>query len=76
MTNIIMIVISQINLLLCLINDILDHKLIEENKFVPKIEKFMLRDTFNFISNMFANQMKMQKTELRFEAVAHLQRPF
>ena len=37
---IIFIVISQINLLLCLVNDILDLKLIEENKFVAKKELF------------------------------------
>ena len=38
--DIIFIVISQINLLLCLVNDILDLKLIEENKFVAKKELF------------------------------------
>lgn len=53
-TNIIKIIISQINLLLCLVNDILDLKLIEENKFVPKNEVFSPRETFNFITKMFA----------------------
>ena len=51
--DIIFIVISQINLLLCLVNDILDLKLIEENKFVAKKELFQPRETFNFITNMF-----------------------
>ena len=38
MTDIIMIAISQINLLLCQTNEILDHRLIDLNNFVPKIE--------------------------------------
>ena len=48
------IVIYQINLLLCLVNDILDLKLIEEKQFEQKIESFKLRECFSFISNMFA----------------------
>ena len=45
----IMIIISQINLLLGLVNDILDYKLIEENKFLPKNELFSLHDAFKFV---------------------------
>ena len=60
------IIITQINLLLCLVNDILDLKLIEENKFVPKNEVFSPRETFNFITNMFAPQVEMQNSTLRF----------
>ena len=52
--HLIKIIISQINMLLCLVNDILDLKLIEENKFVAKNEIFSPQDTFNFITNMFA----------------------
>ena len=33
-------VISQLNLLLCLVNDVLDIRLIQEGKFQQKIEKF------------------------------------
>ena len=55
--HLIKIVISQINLLLCLVNDILDLKLIEEDKFVPKNEIFSPRDTFNFITTMFEPQV-------------------
>ena len=36
-----------------LVNDILDIKLIEEGKFVQKIELFRPRDTFDFIMAMF-----------------------
>ena len=49
----IFIVVSQINMLLCLVNDILDLKLIEENKFVAKKELFQPREIFGFISSMF-----------------------
>ena len=34
--ELVIIIISQINLLLSLVNDILDLRLMEENKFVPK----------------------------------------
>ena len=44
----------QINLLLCLVNDILDIKLIEENKFVQKMEIFSPQATFEFICNVFS----------------------
>jgi len=42
----ILIIISQVNLLLCLVNDMLDIKLIEEGKFVPKNSLFKPRDAF------------------------------
>ena len=41
-----MIIITQINVMLGLVNDILDMKLIQENKFVPKRELFSLEDAF------------------------------
>ena len=53
------IIISQINMLLCLVNDILDLKLIEENKFVSKQELFSVKDTLDFIINMFGPQVEM-----------------
>ena len=43
---IILLVISQINLLICLVNDILDLKLIEQNRFVTRIEEFDPLETF------------------------------
>ena len=49
----ILIIIYEVNLLLGIVNDILDYKLIEEDKFVPKIELFSLEETFRFIINMF-----------------------
>ena len=47
------IIITQINLLLGLVNDILDYKLIEENNFLPKNELFSLQETFKFILEIF-----------------------
>ena len=39
-------VISQINLLLCLVNDILDLKMIQQNRFVLKEQEFCPLETF------------------------------
>ena len=64
--------ITTINLLLSIVNDILDLKLIEENKFVPRVELFSPRDTFNFITNMFRPQVANQNSTIKFEAVASL----
>ena len=47
------IVISQINLLLSLVNDMLDIKMIEEGKFAAKSHTFNVKDLFNFITLMF-----------------------
>ena len=47
-------VVQQINLLLCLVNDVLDLKLIEADKFITKETLFSPTDTFAFIINMFA----------------------
>ena len=48
-----MIIVSQINLLLCLVNDMLDLKLIEVGQFSPKVDRFKPKDTLDFISAMF-----------------------
>ena len=48
-----MFLISKVNFSLSLINDALDLKLIEDKKFVPKIEAFSLKDTFDFIIDIF-----------------------
>jgi len=52
-------VIQQINLLLSLVNDVLDIKLIEADKFVSKETVFSPKDIFKFIINMFAPQTKL-----------------
>lgn len=65
-------IIMQINLLLCLVNDILDFKLIEENKFIKKQEIFSPKSTFEFITNMFNPQAKMQNTSIEFQVLPSL----
>ena len=63
----IMLVISQSNLLLCLVNDILDFKLIKENQFMPKVELFKPIELFGFILNMFAWDVKFYGSKLFFK---------
>ena len=53
MRNTLLIIVQQINLLLSLVNDMLDIRLIFEGKFVPKNEHFKPRETFKFIKDMF-----------------------
>ena len=65
----IILIISQINLLICLVNDILDMKMIEQGKFVTRNQRFNPIDTFKFIMNIFAQQAGMQQTDLSFHIV-------
>ena len=44
--HIIFMVISQMNLLLCLVNDILDLKMIDQDRFVKRDELFKPKETF------------------------------
>ena len=53
--HIVKMIISQINLLVCLVNDILDFKNIEENKYTKKMEIFQPLKTFDFVANMFTS---------------------
>ena len=64
-----------INLLLCLVNDILDIKLIEEDKFIQKQEIFSPEATLQFITSMFSPQAAMQHTALEFEVMPSLIAP-
>ena len=73
--QILWLVISQINLVLSLVNDTLDLSLIEKGKFFPKIQSFSPTETFRFIIRVFSSQMKMQDTNLTFEPVAFLNCP-
>ena len=57
--HIVKMVISQINLLICLVNDILDLKKIEEDKYTKKMEIFSPFKTFDFIANMFTSQVEI-----------------
>ena len=68
-SKVITLVICQINLLLCLVNDILDLKMIEQNRFVERIETFRTLQTFKFIIDIFAQQAQMQRSEISFDVV-------
>ena len=50
----ILVLITQINLLICLVNDILDMKMIDEDKFVTRQEAFNPTKTFKFMLSVFA----------------------
>ena len=51
--EIVMTIISQLNLLLCLINDVLDLKMIEQGVFVARRQVFSPKETFDFILNIY-----------------------
>ena len=68
-------VISQINLLLCIVNDSLDLRLIDQNRFVPKIERFNPRDTFKLILDIFSPQVKMINSSLKLVSLERLPDP-
>mgnify|MGYP000433279034 FL=1 len=61
-----MVVIYQMNLQLGLVNDLIDHRLILEHNFVPKLEVFQLEDAFKFIVDMFAQDLFFQRATLKF----------
>lgn len=66
--RIVIIVISQVNLMMSLLNDILDMKLIEHDQFTPKLSTFSTEHTFKFILNLLEPQASIQNSELTFSA--------
>lgn len=62
-------IVSQLNLLLCLVNDVLDLKLIKMDKYENKIEGFKPNDTLEFIKAMFRPQAEMQNCTISFQTV-------
>ena len=63
-------IIAQLNLLLSMVNDVLDIKLIESGNFTPKFETFNPLQTLQFIKDIFSPQTEMQKTTLNFKTVS------
>ena len=57
-------IISQINLLLSLVNDMLDMRLIEEGKFSVKMCSFDVFDLFQFIQSIFEPELKVRNNRL------------
>ena len=60
------------HLLLYLVNDILDFKTIEENKFIKKAEIFSPKKTFEFIKSLFMPQAEMQNTHISIDLLPSL----
>ena len=64
--SIILIIISQLNLLLCLVNDVLDIKMINQGQYQPKIQTFSPEGVFKFIKDMFQPQSELQRIQVSF----------
>lgn len=63
-------VIAQLNMLLCLVNDVLDLKQIEAGEFEQKNANFNPLAILEFISSMFEYHAEMKKTEIVTKTVS------
>lgn len=63
-------IISQLNMLLCLVNDVLDIKQIEQGVFEKKVQEFSPKSTLEWIAAMFKPQAAMVNTRIDTEVVA------
>ena len=63
-TRLINIVITQLQFLLSLVSDLLDIKMIEKGVFEPTYDNFSLKDTLEFVLQMFSEQSKMTQNEV------------
>lgn len=63
-------IVSQLNLLLCLVNDVLDMKLIKVGKIEPKLSVFEPAKTLTFIEDMFRPQAKFKNCLVSCHAVS------
>ena len=57
-------------MLLSLVNDILDLKLIEEGRFEPKTERFKPKEAIDFIFKMLYGQGALTNTEIQVDYTA------
>ena len=53
---VLVLIVMQLNMLLCLVNDVLDIKMISQGNYDSKIEKFNPKSIFDFIVAMFDPQ--------------------
>jgi len=51
--SIILVIVQQSNLLLCLVNDMLDLEMIEQDCFAMRSSPFTPAETFNFVASLF-----------------------
>jgi len=58
------------NLLLCLVNDVLDLKMIEEGVFKRQNEKFDPHETLNFVLNIFRQHAELQNSQLSLKVLS------
>ena len=63
-------IISQLNFLLCLVQDVLDMKTIESQKYEKKCAKFSPASTLKFIEEMFKPHSTIAGTELITDTVS------
>ena len=63
-------IVSQLNLLLCLVNDVLDIKLIKMGKFEAKTSVFDPKQTLRFIEDMFKPQADIQNVTVSCHAIS------
>ena len=68
--QVIKLIVFQLNMLLCLVNDVLDIKQIGMSKYEPKLTDFSPLRTLDFILAMFKPHAEMQRTALSFETVS------
>ena len=61
---------SQLNLLLSLVNDMLDLKMIKEGKYDPKLEIFNPSLTLDFIVSMFQPHSQAKNTFVSHHCVS------
>ena len=60
---------SSLHMLLSLVSDMLDLKMIKEDKFMTNIKQFCPNQVLAFVKDMFSLQAKSQHIELRFKSV-------
>ena len=70
--HIINLIISHMNLLLSLVNDVLDIKMIKQGKYEVKSETFNPVNLLDFIVAMFVPQSQMQRTKISYQTVSAL----
>ena len=67
-----MIVVTQINLLLSLFNDVIDFKLIKTGQLQLKMQTFSPSEVFQFLIKLFATPAKMRASQIEFVKDSHL----
>ena len=65
----VLLVIAQINLLLCQVTDMLDLIQLDQGKFRVRWETFSPRDAFHFVLNMFTKQSQIQSSGLELQEI-------